>query len=211
MRSLTILLKRLGLAAVALVALGQAALAQESSKEKASAAAGTKTDRQIEAQDMLLVNVFGEVEFSGPNNGGLELRVSSTGEVSLYLLGSVKVAGKTPAQAEKHIRELLMKDYIRDPHVLVQVKEYRVNNVTVIGQVQKPGLVALPGEQRIDLVAGIALAGGFTNLARESEIDHTRNGETKTYSMKDLKRVSDPKKRIWLQPEDLIYVHESGF
>ena len=119
--------------------------------------------------------------------------------------------GKTPAQAEKHIRELLMKDYIRDPHVLVQVKKYRVNNVTVIGQVQKPGLVALPGEQRIDLVAGIALAGGFTNLARESEIDHTRNGETKTYSMKDLKRESDPKKRIWLQPEDLIYVHESGF
>jgi hypothetical protein len=29
--------------------------------------------------------------------------------------------------------------------------------------------------------------------------------------MKDLKRESDPKKRIWLQPEDLIYVHESGF
>ena len=57
MRSLTILLKRLGLAAVALVALGQATLAQESSKEKASAAAGTKTDRQIEAQDLSLIHI----------------------------------------------------------------------------------------------------------------------------------------------------------
>ena len=209
MRSLSILLKRVGLVAVLFGALGQATVAQE--KAKAEPSSNAKTDRPIEAQDMLLVNVFGEAEFSGPNNGGLELRVSSTGEVSLYLLGSVKVAGKTPAEAEKHIREQLMKDYIRDPHVLVQVKEYRVNNVTVIGQVQKPGLVPLPAEQKIDLVAGIALAGGFTNLARESEIDLTRNGKTNTYSMRDLKRESDPKKRVWLQPEDLIYVHESGF
>ena len=59
MRLLTILVKRLGLAAVVLVALGQAGLAQESSKEKENTEAGTKTDRQIEAQDMLLVNVFG--------------------------------------------------------------------------------------------------------------------------------------------------------
>ena len=50
MRSLTILLKRLGLAAVVLVALGQSGFAQEGSKEKENAAAGTKTDRQIEAR-----------------------------------------------------------------------------------------------------------------------------------------------------------------
>ena len=61
---------------------------------------------------MLLVNVFGEVEFSGLNNGGLELRVSSTGEVSLYLLGSVKGQAKRLPKL-KIIRELLMKDYIR--------------------------------------------------------------------------------------------------
>ena len=52
MRLLTILLKRLGLAAVVLVALGQAGLAQESSKDKENTAAGTKTDRHKEAQDM---------------------------------------------------------------------------------------------------------------------------------------------------------------
>ncbi len=209
MNSLFVFFTWLGLAVALLGALGQAALAQDTAKGEPPAKG--KTDRQIEAQDMLLVNVFGEAEFSGPNNGGLELRVSSTGDISLYLLGSVKIAGKTPAEAEKYIRSLLMKDYIRDPHVLVQVKEYRTSNVTVIGQVQKPGLVALPAEQRIDLVAGIALAGGFTNLAKESEIDLTRAGKTTTYSMRELKRESDPKKRVWLQAEDLIYVQESGF
>ena len=61
---------------------------------------------------MLLVHVFGESEFSGPNNAGLSLRVSSSGEVSLYLLGTIKVGGKTPSEAEQLIRSLLMKDYI---------------------------------------------------------------------------------------------------
>ena len=105
------------------------------SVNKAKADAKVDTDRKIEALDMLTVNVFGEAEFSGTNNSGLELRVSSTGEVTLYLLGSVEVAGKTPAEAERHIRDLLKKDYIIDPHVLVLVKTYRVSNVTVMGQV----------------------------------------------------------------------------
>ena len=136
------------------------------------------SDRKIESLDMLLVHVFGESEFSGPDNAGLKLRVSSAGEVSLYLLGTIKVAGKTPSEAEKHIRSLLMKDYIRDPHVLVQVKTYRTNNVTVMGQVSKPGLINLPAEQRIDILSGIALAGGFTKLARTSKIELTRDGKT---------------------------------
>ncbi len=169
------------------------------------------TERKIEALDMLLVHVFGESEFSGPNNTGLTLRVSSAGKISLYLLGTVEVAGKTPTEAENHIRSLLMKDYIRNPHVLVQVKTYRVSNVTVMGQVAKPGLIELPAEQRIDILAGIAQAGGFTNLARTSKIELTRSGVTTNYDLDKLKKEKDIKKRIWLKSGDLIYVRESAF
>ena len=168
-------------------------------------------DRKIEALDMVLVHVFGEPEFSGPDNSGLDLRVSSAGEVSLYLLGTIKVAGKTPAEAEKHIRSLLMKGFIRDPHVLVQVKTYRISNVTVMGQVSRPGLITLPAEQRIDILAGIAQGGGFTNLAKTSKIELTRNGVTTNYDLAKLKKQTDPKKKVWLQAGDLIYVHESAF
>ena len=169
------------------------------------------SDRKIESLDMLLVHVFGEPEFSGPDNAGLKLRVSSAGEVSLYLLGTIKVAGKTPSEAEKHIRSLLMKDYIRDPHVLVQVETYRVTNVTVMGQVSKPGVVPLPAEQRIDILAGIAIAGGFTKLARTSRIDLTRDGDTTTFDLDKLKKEKDISKRVWLKTGDLVYVHESAF
>jgi len=193
------------------VLLGQAAFAQDAVSTKDKADAKVDTDRKIESLDMLTVNVFGEEEFSGTNNSGLELRVSSTGEVTLYLLGSVEVAGKTPAEAEKHIRDLLKKDYIRDPHVLVLVKTYRVSNVTVMGQVGTPGLIDLPAERRLDILSGIAQAGGFTKLARTSRIDLTRAGVTKTYDLDKLKKETNPAKKIWLSPDDLIYVHESAF
>ena len=141
----------------------------------------------------------------------MKLRVSSAGEVSLYLLGTIKVAGKTPSQAEEHIRSLLMKGYIRDPHVLVQVETYRVTNVTIMGQVSKPGVVPLPAEQRIDILAGIAMAGGFTKFAKTSKIDLTREGSTITFDLSKLTKEKDIKKKVWLKPEDLVYVHESAF
>ena len=203
--------QRVGCVVATCVLLGQAAFAQDAATDKAKAGTKVDTDRKIEALDMLTVNVFGEEEFSGTSNSGLELRVSSTGEVTLYLLGSVEVAGKTPAEAERHIRDLLKKDYIIDPHVLVLVKTYRVSNVTVMGQVASPGLIDLPAERRLDILSGIAQAGGFTKLARTSRIDLTRAGVTHTYDLDKLKKETNLAKRIWLSPDDLIYVHESAF
>ena len=118
MKTFTKCVQQVGCMIVTCLLLGQAAFAQDAVSTKAKADAKVDTDRKIEALDMLTVNVFGEEEFSGTNNSGLELRVSSTGEVTLYLLGSVEVAGKTPAEAEKHIRDLLKKDYIIDPFPL---------------------------------------------------------------------------------------------
>ncbi len=211
MKALTKSVQQVGCVIAVCVLLGQAAFAQDAAPANAKAGTKVDTDRKIEALDMLTVNVFGEVEFSGPSNTGLELRVSSTGEVTLYLLGSVQVAGKTPAEAERHIRDLLKKDYIRDPHVLVLVKTYRVSNVTVMGQVGSPGLIDLPAERRLDILSGIAQAGGFTKLAKTSKIDLTRGGVTETYDLNKLKRETNPAKKIWLSPDDLIYVHESAF
>ncbi len=211
MKTFTKGVQRVGCVIAVCVLLGQAAFAQDAATAKAKTGTKVDTDRKIEALDMLTVNVFAEEEFSGTNNSGLELRVSSTGEVTLYLLGSVQVAGKTPAEAERHIRDLLKKDYIRDPHVLVLVKTYRVSNVTVMGQVGSPGLIDLPAERRLDILSGIAQAGGFTKLAKTSKIDLTRGGVTETYDLNKLKRETNPAKKIWLSPDDLIYVHESAF
>ena len=126
-------------------------------------------------------------------------------------LVDVKIGFGPSGKIEKIECKICKKDYIRDPHVLVLVKTYRVSNVTVMGQVGSPGLIDLPAERRLDILSGIAQAGGFTKLARTSKIDLTRAGVTQTYDLEKLKKETNPAKKIWLSPDDLIYVHESAF
>jgi polysaccharide export outer membrane protein len=102
-------------------------------------------------------------------------------------------------------------DYLVDPQVNVMVKEYRSRTVSVIGKVNREGAIDLPPEQKIDLLEGIARAGGFSPLANRSKIDLSRGGKTTRYKFDDLTRVKDQQKKVWLEPGDVIYVHESLF
>lgn len=162
-------------------------------------------DRKIAPSDIIVVEVFGEKDLCG------EHRVQQSGTIKFPLLGSVDVAGKTPVQVSALLTQLLEADYLVDPQVNVMVKEYRLRTVSVIGKVNREGAIELPAEQRIDIVEAIARASGFAVNANEDRIEHTRNGKTTVYKFKDLKKVQDPNKKIWLEPGDVIYVRESFF
>jgi polysaccharide export outer membrane protein len=163
------------------------------------------SDRRIAPSDIIIVEVFGEKELSG------EHRVQATGTIKYPLLGTVEVAGKTPTQVADLLQTMLEADYLVDPQVNVMVKEYRTRTVSVIGKVNREGAIDLPAEQRIDILEGIARAGGFSATANKNKIDLSRNGKTTTYKFDDLKKVKESDKRIWLEPGDVIYVHESFF
>ena len=167
--------------------------------------AADATDRRIAPTDIIIVEVFGEKELSG------EHRVQATGTIKYPLLGTVEVAGKTPTQVADLLQHLLEADYLVDPQVTVMVKEYRSRTVSVIGKVNREGAIDLPAEQRIDILEGIARAGGFSATANKNKIELSRNGKTTTYKFDELKKVKDSDKRIWLEPGDVIYVHESFF
>lgn len=160
-------------------------------------------DRKIEASDTLIVDVYGEKDFTAR-----ECRVQSSGIIILPLAGFVRVAGLTTTEASNLVAKRLAK-YIVDPQVSVDVKEYRLRTVSVMGQVEKAGLVKMPLEEKMDIIEAIAEAGGFTRTANKGKIDLTRKGKTRTYSFEELKKEQDPKRKIWLQPGDVIYVHES--
>jgi polysaccharide export outer membrane protein len=69
------------------------------------------------------------------------LRVSGTGDVTLPLIGRVKVAGMTTSEIERNVsRRLVAAGVLRNPQVSVQVAEYRSRVVAVIGSVERPGL-----------------------------------------------------------------------
>jgi len=90
--------------------------------------------------DSLKIEVYGHTDLSQ------EVTVSKTGEVAFPLLGSVQVADATTAQIAESIRASLEADYLVDPHVTVNVMQYRSQPVQVIGAVKKPGVHYLTGE-----------------------------------------------------------------
>src|ERR1051326_9088553 len=103
-------------------------------------------DYKVCPQDTLVIAVVGEKDLTQ------DCRVNTSGTISFAWLSNVEVAGKTAAEVEQHLRQLLDKDYLVDPTVLVQVKEYRSREVTVMGQVNKPGAITIPAEQPLTIV-----------------------------------------------------------
>ncbi len=110
-------------------------------------------DYKIGPEDLIEISVFEEEKLNKT------VRVSSQGNISLPLLGILRVKGLTAEELEKEVRDLLAEKYFQDPHVSVFIKEYRNQRVSVIGAVEKPGAYDVTGQKTILEVLG--LAGGL--------------------------------------------------
>ena len=99
-----------------------------------------------------------------------------------------------------------------NPKVQVLVAEYSGQTFVLLGQVTQPGRYAFPrGQQpRLDLLDAIALGGGYTRLARQSEILVKRG--TKVYKV-DLRKLATESgtPRFMVIPGDAITVTERLF
>ena len=100
-------------------------------------------DYKIGPEDLLEISVFEEEKLNKT------VRVSSQGNISLPLLGILRVKGLTANELEKEIRDLLAEKYLQDPHVGVFIKEYRSQRISVIGAVEKPGIFEVTGQKTV--------------------------------------------------------------
>ena len=110
-------------------------------------------DYKIGPEDLIEISVFEEEKLNKT------VRVSSQGNISLPLLGILRVKGLTANELEREIRELLAEKYLRDPHVGVFIKEYRSQRISVIGAVEKPGPHDVAGQKTI--LDALGMAGGL--------------------------------------------------
>jgi len=95
-----------------------------------------------------------------------EVRVNGQGEISLPLVGPVKVSGLSPQAIEKRLAQLYREgDYIKKPQISVQVKEYRHQRVMVTGAVKTAGSYEVIGPRT--LLEMLGKAGGLTEKAGE--------------------------------------------
>jgi polysaccharide export outer membrane protein len=109
--------------------------------------------------DILTVNVFGWDAMRDQ-----QVRVSSTGAITLPMLGDVPAAGRTEGELRAEIERRLRAGYMRDPHVTVFVQRFQSQQVSVTGAVARPGLYSLTRDTRTiyDL---LSQAGGLTEQA----------------------------------------------
>lgn len=103
--------------------------------------------------DRLEISVFGHEDM----RQGLE--VLADGTVALPLAGVVPVTGKTVSELRGEL-EAKLKDYLVDPQVSLDIKDYKSQPVNVVGEVKNPGQYYLKGSTT--LVDIIALAGWMT-------------------------------------------------
>lgn len=109
-------------------------------------------------------------------------KVDKNGEVDIPLVGTVKLAGLTTAEAKEAVKEKAKKLFV-DPVVNIQLASYYFN---VVGDVGKPGRIVMPVE-KISIIDALALAGDLTIQGKRENIMIIRddNGK-KTFARLDL-------------------------
>jgi polysaccharide export outer membrane protein len=172
-----------------------------------SAAAFKTNGYRLSSSDLLSAVVYPDPQLNA------RARVDADGGFSLPLVGRVAIAGMTVHDAEMAL-ERKLSDYLVEPHVTLVVEEYGSRQVYVVGAVQKPGVVPIPGGGRLTALQAIGSAGGFSNVAAENKTVLVRyTPEGGFHQILNLKKVAKGKAKsdVTLEPNDVIYVPETFF
>jgi len=161
--------------------------------------------------DKVTVTVWAHPEISGPRTVGPD------GNIQLPFVGSIKFADLTTDEAGDKVTSILS-DYYVKPVATVTVDSYSGNNVTVLGHVDKPGILHFDNPPTLLE----ALAGAGTENGKAAPAATTTASSTPTrcavfrgsnrvvwINLKPLLNGEDPALNIRLQRNDLVYVPDS--
>jgi polysaccharide export outer membrane protein len=167
------------------------------------------SEYKLQPSDVLNITVHGQPDLT------TKTRVTKDGYITFPLLGKVKAQGLAVRELEQELKTLLEKNYLVNAQVLVFIENYNSRQVSVMGEVQKPGKYDIPPEKELTLMGAIATAEGFTKDAEVTRVRVMRNqgGQKKTMviNTKDITDKGDKDKDIPLDPDDIVYVPESFF
>lgn len=94
------------------------------------------------------------------------------------------------------------------------VAEKVVQTITVIGEVKNPGQIPLKDDKPVDIISAIAMAGGFTPIARTSKVFVRRPnpaGGIETFEVNVSKMQKDNTQPFMLLPNDSVTVPQTIF
>lgn len=194
-------------------ALAAAAVETNASAGRAeSPAAAPDREYLLQPQDILRIFIF---QHDDLNKQMEAVRISDTHTISLPLVNTIDLRGRTARHAEEAIRAAYDRDFLVNPQVSVIVVKYAERSVNVVGQVNNAGRVLFPQEKGLTIVEAIALAGGQTRLADLKKVRLTRkmaDGETAVEEIDvDALMKRGGRDAVQLQRDDVIFIPERAF
>jgi polysaccharide export outer membrane protein len=126
------------------------------------AAPGPAQEYTIGSRDVLTITVWGHGDLSR------DYTVDPDGFVAFPLVGRVKAEGLTPKELAARLTELLAKDYLVSPQVILSVKEYLSQKVQVLGAAERPGVYYLTGPTT--MLEILSKAGGLRSSAGKQAV-----------------------------------------
>jgi polysaccharide biosynthesis/export protein len=163
--------------------------------------AGPAASLQLGVGDLVEMTVYNVPELT------TKTRVSSTGEMYCPLIGYTHVAGLTTEQAQAAIEERLA-SYVKNPHVTIFVQEYASEGASVLGEVAKPGIYPVLGQQH--LFALISAAGGLTDKAgRSLTVTHLSDPNHPVTVELPRNLTDDAETNVAIFPGDTIIVRKA--
>ena len=170
------------------------------------AAPASVRSESLGAGDALHITVFRNPDLT------TDAKVTEQGTVTFPLLGEVQVAGLTPLQAGNRIAEKLRQGkFVVNPEVTVAMTQGLSRQVSVLGNVNKPGRYPLDAATG-KLTDLLALAGGVAPGGSDQvSIVTTRDGKTTTSNvdLPSMLRDGDLSRNFELQAGDTIFVHRA--
>jgi polysaccharide biosynthesis/export protein len=151
--------------------------------------------------DLIFVKVFNQDALSG------RTRLRPDGRVTIPFVNDVPAAGRTTQELAKSM-EVLLRDFIKTPVVTVFLEEMGPAQLSVLGEVTRPGVYPLDRTQG-GVLRALASAGGLTEFAHKDRIFVVRAGGTPgriRFTMEGLSTPGSRSARFRLQNDDVVVV-----
>jgi protein involved in polysaccharide export with SLBB domain len=148
-----------------------------------------------------------DIKFAYSSQFNESQTVRPDGKIVLQLLGPVTVQGKTPDALREEI-EGLYAGQLKHPELAVVVRSFHERRIYVGGEVNKPGLVEMPGA--MTALEAIMHSGGFNLEKAEVQnvvVVRQKEGRYTGYALnfKDALGGQETQSFI-LEPRDIVYV-----
>lgn len=134
-----------------------------------------------------------------------ELAVSEAGNLRLPLIGEIHAAGASGAALESAIASKLEKGgFVKNPSVNVLVTQYRSQQITVLGQVNRPG--KYPIQMQSNVMDLVAMAGGITPTGADSVVLIRKDNSRVEIDLNAAAKSGDPKAAMAVANGDTLFV-----